>query len=91
LAESKIYPKLNSFDGGVKPILDPGGKHMKKLLFIYFLAAISTANAADRWWEIRISGEPSGYQHMTTETLADGTIRTTNEQVTAIKRGILRV
>ena len=30
---------------------------MKKLLFIYFFAAIATANAADRWREIRISLE----------------------------------
>jgi hypothetical protein len=59
---------------------------MKKLLLIYFFAAIATANAADRSWEIRLSGEPSGYQHMTVATLPDGTIRTATEQVIVINR-----
>jgi hypothetical protein len=49
---------------------------MKKLLWIYF-AAIGTANASDQWWEIRIAGEPAGYQHTTTERLDDGSFRTT--------------
>jgi hypothetical protein len=35
---------------------------MKKLLWIYFVAALSTANAADRWWEIRMAGEVTGYE-----------------------------
>jgi transglutaminase-like putative cysteine protease len=60
---------------------------MRKLSFLcFFFTLLATANAADRWWEIRLSGEPSGYQHLTTETLPNGTIRTTDEQVITINR-----
>ena len=50
---------------------------MRTLLLAYLFAALVTAHAVDRWWEIRLSGKPLGYQHVTTETLPNGNIRTT--------------
>src|SRR5262245_9721752 len=58
---------------------------MKKLLWIYF-AILGTANASDRWWEIRIADQPAGYQHTLVENLDAGTIRTTDEQLIVINR-----
>jgi hypothetical protein len=58
---------------------------MKKFLWIYF-AILGTANAADRWWEIRIADQPSGYQHTLVENLDGGRIRTTDEQEIVINR-----
>jgi hypothetical protein len=50
---------------------------MRTLLFTFLFAALATTHAADHWWEIRLSGKPLGYQHVTTETLPNGNIRTT--------------
>ena len=50
---------------------------MRTLLLTYLFAALAAAHAVDRWWEIRLSGKPLGYQHVTTETLPNGNIRTT--------------
>jgi hypothetical protein len=58
---------------------------MKKLLWIYF-AILGTAHASDRWWEIRIADQPSGYQHTLVENLDGGNIRTTEEQLIVINR-----
>src|SRR5437763_13156673 len=59
---------------------------MKKLLLLYFATAVGTANAADRWWEIRLARQPDGYEHMTTKELDDGAIRTTDEQIVILNR-----
>jgi transglutaminase-like putative cysteine protease len=58
---------------------------MKRLFWIWFALATS-ANAADRWWEIRIGGQPAGYQHTAVEELTEGKIRTTDEQIIVINR-----
>jgi hypothetical protein len=50
---------------------------MRKLMLIYLFSALGTQHAAGRCWEVRLSWKPLGYQHVTTETLADGNIRTT--------------
>ena len=55
---------------------------MRMLLLTYLFAALlfaalATSHSVNRWWEIRLSGEPLGYQHATTETLPNGNIRTT--------------
>jgi hypothetical protein len=55
-----------------------------KPLFLLCLAA--TLNAADHWYEIRIAGQPSGYQHSTTEVVDGGNIRTTDEMTIVINR-----
>src|SRR5262245_11355503 len=59
---------------------------MKRLFLIYFSLAVGTANATDRWWEIRLSGQPAGYRHTIVENLDGGMIRTTEEQVIVINR-----
>jgi transglutaminase-like putative cysteine protease len=58
---------------------------MKKLLWILF-GFVSTANAADKWSEIRIDGQPAGYEHTIVEDLDGGAIRTTDEQLLVINR-----
>ena len=50
---------------------------MRTLLLTYLFAALATAHAVDRRWEIRFSGKLLGYQQVTTETLPNGNIRTT--------------
>ena len=58
---------------------------MKRLLWIFFGFA-ATANAADKWSEIRIDGQPAGYEHTTVEELDGGSIRTTDEQLLVLNR-----
>ena len=58
---------------------------MKRLLWIFFGFA-ATANAADKWSEIRIDGQPAGYEHTTVEELDGGRIRTTDEQLLVLNR-----
>lgn len=50
---------------------------MRKLMLIFLFSALTTAHAADRWWEIRISEKHLAYQHVTAEALPNGNIRTT--------------
>jgi hypothetical protein len=52
-------------------------REMRTLLLTYLFVALATAHTVDRWWEIRLSGKPMGYQHVTTETLPNGNVRTT--------------
>ena len=56
---------------------------MKTLLFLCCAAAL---HAADRWYEIQIAGQPSGYQHSTAEVLDGGQIQSTDEMVIVINR-----
>ncbi len=55
-----------------------------KTLILLFCATM--LHAADRWYEIRIAGQPSGYQHSTIEVLDGGAIRSTDEMVIVINR-----
>jgi hypothetical protein len=50
---------------------------MRKLILVCLFSALMTGSSADRSWEIRLSGKPLGYRHVTTETLPNGNIRTT--------------
>ena len=50
---------------------------MRTILLTCLFAVLATAHTVDRSWEIRLSGKPLGYQHVTTETLPNGNIRTT--------------
>ena len=59
---------------------------MKKMFLLYLATALGALHAADRWWEIRIAGQPTGYQHLTTENLDGGDVRTTEEMVIVINR-----
>src|SRR5262249_45482309 len=52
-------------------------RNMRTLLLTYLFATLAAAHAVDGWWEIRLSGKPLCYQHVTTETLPNGNIRTT--------------
>ena len=56
---------------------------MKTLFLLYFATVI---HAADRWYEIRIAGQPSGYQHSTVEVLEGGSIKSTDETLVVINR-----
>ncbi len=56
---------------------------MKTLLLLYVATSL---HAADRWYEIRIAGQPAGYQHSTIEALDGGRIRATDESVIVINR-----
>jgi transglutaminase-like putative cysteine protease len=59
-----------------------------KLLRIVFLtaAALSTLAAADRWYEIRLAGAPTGYVHESVDALPNGATCTTEEMLFAINR-----
>ncbi len=60
---------------------------MKKSFLLCCAALLhATLHAADRWYEIRIAGQPSGYQHSATEVLDGGNIRTTDDLVIVINR-----
>jgi len=56
---------------------------MKTLLLLCCAVAL---HAADRWYEIRIAGRPSGYQHSTAEVLDGGQIRSIDDTVIVINR-----
>ncbi|MBV9397911.1 MAG: transglutaminase domain-containing protein [Bryobacterales bacterium] len=56
---------------------------MNKIFLLCFATAL---HAADRWYEIRIAGQPSGYQHSTMEALENGGTRSTEETVIVINR-----
>lgn len=53
---------------------------------LFLLCCATMLHAADRWYEIRIAGQPAGYQHSTTEVLDGGRIRSTDEIVIVINR-----
>jgi hypothetical protein len=44
------------------------------------------AAGADRWWEIRLSGQPTGYLHQSTEARPEGGGRTTQEMLFVVNR-----
>jgi hypothetical protein len=56
---------------------------MKILCVLCFATAL---HAADRWYEIRIADQPSGYQHSTSEVLKGGAIRSIDDTVIVINR-----
>ena len=58
---------------------------MRTLLSLFF-AASAGLHAANRWYEIRIAGQPSGYQHSTVEALEQGEMRSTDEIIIVINR-----
>jgi transglutaminase-like putative cysteine protease len=49
-------------------------------------AAFSTLTAADRWYEIRLAGAPTGYVHETVDPRPNGATYTTEEMLFAINR-----
>lgn len=59
---------------------------MKKLFLLFFALSSGQIHAAERWWEVRIADQPSGYLHTFSDNLTDGAISTTDEQVVVINR-----
>ena len=59
---------------------------MRNLFWLYFIAALGTANAAERWFVIQLDGEPAGFEHMTIENLDGDRVRTTKEMTIVIHR-----
>ena len=49
-------------------------------------AAEAGAAGADRWWEIRLSGQPTGYFHQSTAARPEGGGRTTQEMLFVVNR-----
>lgn len=52
---------------------------MNTLTWLYAFVALAMPTPSDRWLEIRIDGTPAGYQHIHTESLAGGQLRTIDE------------
>lgn len=57
---------------------------MKTLLSFFLI--LSAAQAAELWYEIRIAGQPAGYEHSTTGTRKEGGVLSTDETVIVINR-----
>lgn len=57
---------------------------MKTVLSFFLI--LSAAPAAERWYEVRIAGQPAGYEHSTTETRTEGGAVSTDETVIVINR-----
>src|SRR5262245_6953145 len=54
--------------------------------FFLLMAAVTGLAAADRWWELRLAGQPSGYYHPNTESRAGGGAHTTEEMRFVVNR-----
>jgi hypothetical protein len=59
---------------------------MKKLFLLFFTLSLGQLHAAERWWEVRIADQPSGYLHTVSDNLNDGATSTTDEQIIVINR-----
>lgn len=59
---------------------------MRLIATFTLVFTVSTLAAADRWWEIRLAGEPTGYFHATDVPLDGGKTRTTEELLFALNR-----
>jgi len=55
-------------------------------LLCTLLAAVSGLSAAERWFEIRLAGAPTGYVRETVEPRAEGGYSTTEEMLFVINR-----
>jgi transglutaminase-like putative cysteine protease len=60
---------------------------MKLFRFVFLTgAALSTISAAERWYEIRLAGAPTGYVHESVEPRPNGATYTTEEMLFVINR-----
>ncbi|HEV3200894.1 MAG TPA: transglutaminase domain-containing protein [Bryobacteraceae bacterium] len=59
---------------------------MRNLFLIALAIAVPALHAAEHWWEIRLSDQPTGFLRSGDERLAAGNTRTTEEMLFAMNR-----
>jgi hypothetical protein len=58
---------------------------MKKIVLLYFAAALGTVDASDHWWRIHIGAVQAEYRRRIIESVDRDSIRTTEEHVLVYK------